>query len=363
MIKGQIVNPKNRGTSLPVDLIRTLAIILVILLHAAIETFPITDVINQAVVVRWWSVNIYDSLARVSVPLFVMLSGALLLQPYKVEEPMRVFFKKRFTRIGLPLLFWGSAYFAWRYFVNNEALTLNSIGQGIVSGPYYHFWFLYMLIGLYLVTPFLRVLVAHANRSMLRYFLLLWIVGSAVVPILNIFIVNSLGSDVFLVTGWIGYFLLGLYLLDVQVSRRRLFVALLAGFAWTVIGTYLITYFVGGTLQYFFYDFLGINVILASGALFILLNAIPTDYIEKRSKPVNRLIHYIGQSSLAIYLMHIIVLESLQRGFFGVRISIVTMNPVYEIPLVTALTLLICLTVLYPVSKISALKKIIGVSG
>ena len=61
--------------------------------------------------------------------------------------------------------------------------------------------------------------------------------------------------------------------------------------------------------------------------------------------------------------MHIIVLESLQRGFFGVRISIVTMNPVYEIPLAAAITLLICLIVLYPVSKISVLKKIIGVSG
>ena len=95
----------------------------------------------------------------------------------------------------------------------------------------------------------------------------------------------------------------------------------------------------------------------------MLLTAIPADYIEKRSKPVNRLIHFIGQSSLAIYLLHIIVLESLQRGFFGVRISIVTLNPVFDIPLVAALTLLICLIVLYPASKISILKKIIGVSG
>ncbi len=117
------------------------------------------------------------------------------------------------------------------------------------------------------------------------------------------------------------------------------------------------------TLQYFFYDFLGINVILASASLFMLLSTVPSDYVEKRSKPVNRLIHFIGQSSLAIYLLHIIVLESLQRGFFGVRISIATMNPVFEIPLVAALTLLICLIVLYPASKISVLKKILGVRG
>ena len=89
------MDPKTRGVSLSVDLIKTLAIVLVILLHAAIEKFPITDVVNQTVVVRWWSVNIYDSLARVCIPLFVMLSGALLLQPNKLDEPMRAFFKKR----------------------------------------------------------------------------------------------------------------------------------------------------------------------------------------------------------------------------------------------------------------------------
>ena len=255
-------------------------------------------------------------------------------------------------------MFWGSAYFAWRYFVNNETLTLNSIGQGIVSGPYYHFWFLYMIVGLYLITPLLRVLVAHADRKVLRYFLLLWFVGSAVVPVLSIFVTFNLVGDIFLVTGYIGYFLLGLYLLDVKVRPRRLYAVLIAGFTWTIVGTYIITYFVGGQLQYFFYDFLGINVILASASLFMLLSTVPSDYVEKRSKPVNRLIHFIGQSSLAIYLLHIIVLESLQRGFFGVRISIATMNPAFEIPIVAALTLLICLIVLYPASKISVLKKI-----
>jgi hypothetical protein len=56
-------------------------------------------------------------------------------------------------------------------------------------------------------------------------------------------------------------------------------------------------------------------------------------------------------------------LESLQNGYFGFRISITTMNPIYEIPLITALTFLICLAILYPFSKISFLKKIIGITG
>jgi surface polysaccharide O-acyltransferase-like enzyme len=355
------LDPNHRGSSLPVDLIRVVAIVLVILLHAAIEPFPMTDDVSQAVVVRWWSVNLYDSIARVCVPLFVMLSGALLLQPYKVQEPMGVFFRKRFIRIGLPFIFWGVAYFVWRIFSNNEVLTLNSIGQGIVSGPYYHFWFLYMLIGLYLATPLLRILVAHADRKILRYFLLLWFAGSAVVPLLNLFVPFALSRDVFLVTGGIGYFLLGLYLLDVNISSKILYPALFAGFAWTAIGTYLITYFVGGQLQYFFYDFLSVNVVLASVALFLLLKAVPSDYVAKKSLSTNRVMLFISQCSLAIYLMHIIVLEALQKGYFDVRISISTINPIFEIPLVTAVTLLVCLMILYPLSKIPIFRKIIGI--
>ncbi len=355
------MDPKPRGISLPVDLIRTVAIVLVILLHAAIQPFPITNVMSMSVVVRWWSVNIYDSLACPCVPLFVMLTGVLLLQPHKVEEPLGVFFKKRLSRIGLPVLFWGVVYFAWGYFVNHEALTLNTILQGTLSGPYFQFWYIYLLVGLYLITPLLRVFVAHADRKILGYFMLLWFVGTAVVPLLGLFVSYSLNSSVFLLTGWIGYFLLGVYFLDVRLRSRTWFAIMFTGFAWTIVGTYFITYFIGGTLQYFFYDYLSVNVILASVALFMLLSKIPADYVQKRSLSANRLLRFISRSTLAIFLFHVIVLESLWNGYLGVRISILTINPILEIPLATVATLLICLLLLYPVSKISIFKKIVGI--
>jgi surface polysaccharide O-acyltransferase-like enzyme len=355
-------NPNLRGSPLPVDLIRTFAIVLVILLHASEENFPITAIVNQEVVIRWWSITIYNSLSRECVPLFVMLSGALLLQSYKIEEPLKPFFKKRLLRIGLPWIFWGAAYFAWSYLVKNNPVTFNSIAQGIATGPYYQFWFLYMLLGLYLVTPLLRVLIARANRSVIRYFLLLWFVGSAVIPFINLFMPIGLSSNVFLLTGWIGYFLLGLYLLETQVRAKFLFVILMIGYIWTAVGTYLITYFVGGQTQYFFYGFLTANVILVSAALFLLLKNVPASYIQKKSPTANRLLHFVSQCSLAIFLLHVVILESLQNGYFGFRISITSMNPIYEIPLITVVTLLICLAILYPVSKISGLRKIVGIS-
>ena len=54
------------------------------------------------------------------------------------------------------------------------------------------------------------------------------------------------------------------------------------------------------------------------------------------------------------------VLEALQKGFFGFQISLKTMNPVLEIPLITVVTLFICLGVFYPMKKIPFMKRMLG---
>jgi type IV secretory pathway TrbL component len=53
------------------------------------------------------------------------------------------------------------------------------------------------------------------------------------------------------------------------------------------------------------------------------------------------------------------VLEALQKGYFGFKISLTTMNPVLEIPLITVVILFICLGVIIPLKKIPYLKKLI----
>jgi surface polysaccharide O-acyltransferase-like enzyme len=357
--KGRFLGSKNGGTPLPLDLIRTVAIFLVIILHAAIEPDPIIAQMTQSSVWRWWTENIYNTLARPSVPLFVLLSGSLLLQPSKIE-PLSTFFKKRFKRIGLPFLFWGIAYFAWRLFVNHEELSLNSILQGIFIGPYFHFWFLYMLFGLYLITPILRVIVAYSDRKLLGFFILLWFLGVAVAPVLSLFTNYSLESNIFVILGWVGYYLLGVYMLQVRLSSTKLFILLIIGLTWTAVGTYFMTAFFGGIRSYYFYDYLSASVILTSVALFQLLRTFSTIRLEINSPRTSRLLHQISQNTLPIYLFHVMILESLQKGYFGFKISVTTLNPAIEIPLIALFTLVICLAVISLLNRIPFLKKAIG---
>jgi surface polysaccharide O-acyltransferase-like enzyme len=330
------------------------------MLHAAIEPHPVVTEITQAEVWRWWTVNIYDSLARPSVPLFVMASGFLLLSPEKTDEPLSLFFKKRLSRIALPFIFWGVTYFAWRFLVNDEAFAYGSIIQGFNTGPYYHFWFLYMLIGLYLITPILRVVVANSQRKILKYFLAVWFLGTAVIPLLNLQPSFSLDSNLFVFVGWIGYFLLGAFLKSVKI-KTLIFCSLLSiGWLLTMVATYLITASVGGLSSYFFYDYLSANVIMASVGLFMLLYRIPRRQLENISSSAKWLIHKIGQNTLSIFMLHVIILESFQRGFFGFKISVTTMNPAVEIPLITGVTLFVCLGIIWSAKKIPFVEKIIG---
>ena len=180
-LKGPKLYPKNGDISIPVDLIRTVAIVLVILLHAAIEPNLTVDFMSPQGVQLWWTAHAYESFSITCVPLFIMLTGALLLQPSKVDEPIRVFFQEKMESNRYTNSFWATAYFAWRFFVNGETFSLNAILQGLLAGPYFHFWFLYLLIGLYLLTPIIRVIVAHADLRIIKYFIFIWFMGTGMI--------------------------------------------------------------------------------------------------------------------------------------------------------------------------------------
>jgi surface polysaccharide O-acyltransferase-like enzyme len=330
------------------------------MIHAAIEPHPIVTVMDEAEVVRWFTVTTYNAFADPSVPLFVMLSGALLLQPSKIE-PIRVFLRKRALRLGLPFVFWGAAYFLWRFFVNHEALTVTSIVQGVLTGPYYHFWFLYMLAGLYLITPVLRIVTAHADRRILRYFLALVFFGTAVLPLLMLLSGFTIELKLFAITGWVGYYILGYYMLSSRVRSSILYVLYFAGFLGTVAGTYFATALIGGHTGLFFLDYLGsATVVLASAALFMLLLKVSPKNIEAHYPRGRKILHFIGCSTLGIYLSHVMILESLQKGFFGFRLSVNTLPPIAEVPLITLVTLLLTAGLMFVLKKVPVLKRIVG---
>ena len=127
---------------------------------------------------------------------------------------------------------------------------------------------------------------------------------------------------------------------------RRSFLSILAalGVALTAISIYIIQSPIGGNREvYAFTVYFGPWTILTAVAVFLLLNTIkvPTR-IAAPTKGAN-LLRVISQNTLPLALFHLMVLESLQRGYFGFAINGNTINSIVGVPLITVITLFVSL--------------------
>jgi surface polysaccharide O-acyltransferase-like enzyme len=109
-----------------------------------------------------------------------------------------------------------------------------------------------------------------------------------------------------------------------------------------------------------FFDYLTANVIIGSAALFMILIKFHPDWPGSNHKITSRVAQAISKNTLPIFLFHVIILESFERGFFGFTLSVSTLNPIVEIPLITVLTLFVTLGLVLLMRKVPVLKKLIG---
>ena len=354
---------RKAGQGLPVDLIRTFAIFLVMLLHACNQYYTVVVPNGLNSELYWWTATVYKALTLPCVPLFVILSGALLLHPSKLHEPIRFFLKKRFNRIGFAFFFWTIIYLGWALFVSKTPFTSSNIIEGLLysftSGAYYHFWFLYLIVGLYLITPILRTIVAYDSQKILRYLIFLWFIYVAVVPLVQFVSVYPLNETVFLIGGSIGYFVLGVYLQKIRRVRSSLLYALFfSSFGVTVFGTWLLRYSQGN--EFFFFNYQSVNVILTSVALFLFLLKFPPHWTKKRHPLFGRFVKAVSNNTLPIYMFHVIILETLQNGYLGFTLNITTMNPIIAVPVIAVVTLFVTLGLVLVMKKVPVLRRLIG---
>jgi surface polysaccharide O-acyltransferase-like enzyme len=114
--------------------------------------------------VGWWVANALYSGSRWSVPVFVMASGALVLG--RAGAPISIFYCRRFSRLLPAAVFWTFAYLVFAALFQSGTRDPGQILASIASGrPYNHLYFLPLILGLYLVAPFLSRAIVSAPRG------------------------------------------------------------------------------------------------------------------------------------------------------------------------------------------------------
>lgn len=320
-----------KGESIWLDYVRVLATFLVVLLHSAA---PLLDRYSDLPARNWWAANFYDSLTRVCVPLFFMVSGALLLG--RIED-LGIFFKKRVEKVLLPLIAWSLIYLFWRVFYESSAtLSFYSFYSMVLSPIYYHLWFLYAIIGLYLFVPILRVLVHCAPEAYLKYYVVLWFVAAAVVPMLEWATGLKNHIDLRSAAGLSGYLIVGFLVARTRVSRAVLVGALILFAASTFItsfATYLLTVKNDGVFVGYFYGYLTPNVIIASVSVALVVKYIVERFDFLHGATVIGVVKSLSFTSFGVYLIHAMYLYLLAEGDLGVKISGLMGDSVLSIPL------------------------------
>lgn len=225
------------------------------------------------------------------------------------------------------------------------------------------FWYLYLLVGLYLITPLLRVMIAHFTDKLFKYFICLWFIGTALIPMIE-FISgwpSYLHGIVFLIPLCTGYFILGPYLVKIHIKRWILASIAILGLTLATIASYF-TAGNGSDPTFFFIGGTSPPMVIATLAIFMLLNSYtkpkPLTPIEKPSWK-QRIMHIISENTLPIYLFHMIIIHLLQN-LSGLITNNYILNPIIGVPLTATLTLLLVLAIIIPLKKIPLLNKLIG---
>ena len=342
-----------KATILWVDLIRVLAIFLVVMVHVSGQ---LTNVWGKIPNDQWIIADIYGGIVRVCVPLFFMISGYLLLPR---SESLGDFYRKRMPRILVPFVVWSLIYLGW--FCGNHPNTCTpslSWNLLLVQGTYYHLWFLYSLINIYLILPVLRLMTRpNLDKRILWYLVGLWLIFQPLLAIAHKFWNFSIKLSPPLTTGFVCYFFLGYLLGELGLSRARIIVS---AAIWvistliTIFGTYILTYR-SGQFDGFFYDFVSLNVIFASGATFLLLRWIAEAKLFSSSNGY-ALMRTFAISAFGIYLVHIIVIEVLGGWIPYLHINSFMGNAIWSIPVVSTFVFAISFFIVRILQKVPILK-------
>lgn len=271
-----------------------------------------------------------------------MISGALLLDPGK-RESLPVFFNKRFSRILIPVLFWSAFFLFWHWlkaaFIG-EAVPANVLLEKLFSGqPHYHMWFLYMLLGLYLFTPFFRLIVASATRKELMFLVLcLFVLAAISAARLDFFSLSFTNWFLY----YIPYFFAG-YLIrqsDYCPARWLLWSCFIISIMFTCLGSYYSGYF---------FAYLSVTVIPMSISLMYLLKG--------WSKPVytETFTRKLALLSFGIYLVHPVVLEFINyHGHESLQF-----HPLLSLPALVAVTFALSCLAAWLIQQIPFLRRTI----
>ena len=312
----------------------------------------------------WKVASVYHTLPRFGVCCFVMISGAIFLDPNR-EFTAKKLWGKYIKRIITIFALWSVVYIiAW--FNDNYGATFKESGWGAIKNDvireffqgHFHMWYLFLAVSLYIATPLLKEIVK--NKKATEYIIVLGIIFCFVPTMLQRCSVISEIKDVYLKgatvlyfsNGYLVYFLLGHYLSTYEIpkkTRNVIYTLGILGLIYAII--FGIVFSVkDGELVEVAYDNASLNILFYSVATFVFFKYRQSKFIERHAK----LICTVSSCTLGIYLMHVLFTHRLTVPF----VELLGLNNIWlSLPLLTLFVFTVSFAITYLLRKIPFMKK------
>lgn len=343
---------KNNNKFLNIDVIRVISMFCVIFLHCASNRLRV-DMDSTG----WDIVNVLTAFATCGVPMFFMISGALILNS-KNTLNIEYTLKKRILRLFIPMVLWSIiAIIVGLYADKDLALTAGNFYNKAVhffNKPVaVHLWFMYYLIPMYLISPALKAFVDNAKENVVKYILILWLLhiisltlggileGDNQKIIVSVSFINNIGF----ISGYLGYFLLGWYIFNskIEISFWWLLLIAIMSIIFISVGTKAVTNhneFYTETYK----SYRSIFVVILSSSVFMLLCKIKTV-----PNFLGSIIALISSVSYGVYLSHNVIIELLNK--WGLKNHSITV--VAETFVITSITSILLIFILSKIKYLS----------
>ena len=338
-----------------IDLLKILASFAVVMIHVESNFRPYEFISNTEL---WNSSILVNLVSKWGVPAFIMASGYFILN--QKEEKYSKFLRKRFSKVLIPFLatsFIFNIYF--QYLAGKIDIKWAMIGvlKNIFGYPIaIHLWFLYPLIGLYLLTPIFRGVLDRINKNHIFILIVVCFFVKTVVPFVDTTVgwQYSYWRDIPIATNAFAlYFILGGYLGRTDFKRNhKIVIHSITGIIVTI--TFLLTFnmdiLYSRELEVFF-DIISINNIMICISLFIMFKS--QRFSKHNNKIVTTVIGVLSDVSFGVFLFHPLIIDIIKPRFMEYNENIFIMIIIQSV-----LVYIVTVFITYIIKRIRIIRKI-----
>ena len=330
------------------DYLRSFAIVMVIALHS------ISDYIIQPELygtTSWYANLFLNAFARIGVPIFFMISGSLMLSSDRAKD-FKTFYKKSLTRIVIPLVFWNVAYFIYKYIMGYINFDIMLLLSGFFdAGTEYHLWYLYTLFGIYLIVPFLKMLVDCCSMKQQLWLLFLMMMCTTIRPFINE--ITPLYIYLFegLFNGYIGYFFMGYILSNIKINYKIIIgfgIVGMLGLACSIVFHHINSS--TDSINLVFNNGYSLCHCVLAAAIFVI-----SRHALNQKTLFKGFVSILSKFSFGIYLVHVAVIDLILNYFM------IDASPILSTIYIFSVTIVISLLVSFVLGKIKYIRKTVGI--